>query len=221
MPPYCATWSIVARDPATGQLGVATASRALAVGAWVPNVRPGVAAVCTQSWAKPALAPVLYAALAGGATPDEAIAQALADDDQPGNRQIGVVDRLGRVGAYTGELVQQRDEAQWCGHVAGDGWLVIGNTLAGPEVVGATAAAYEREPEPGWSFGYRLISALAAGEAAGGDHRGKQAAAVLVGQTGDDACEHQPAVDFRVDDHVEPIAELRRICLLACPLSNP
>ena len=215
--PFCATWSLVARDPVTGQLGVATASRYLGVGAVVPSVRPGVAAVCTQAWAKRALAPVIFAAITDGATPEKAVQVALAGDDLPGRRQIGVVDHLGRTAAYTGADVQADEQASWWGHVAGDGFVAIGNTLTGAPVVEATAGAVIAGVLPGETFGLHLLMALYLGEAAGGDHRGKQAAAVLVGGLGEGASEYMPAVDYRVDDHPAPIAELMRIYRIAFP----
>lgn len=193
------TWSIAARDPATGALGVAVSSRVIAVGALCPWVREGVAALSTQSYTSPVAAERTLAALADGATLEAAVAAALADDDGRGWRQIHGVDARGRAHAYTGSSC-----VTWCGHWTGDAVSVAGNMLAGPDVVDATVMSWlESEGRP---FADRLLSALEAGQAAGGDKRGQQSAALLV--VGDEA---HALVDLRIDEHVAPIAELRRV----------
>jgi len=192
------TWSIVARD-VDGSFGVAVASRFFAVGALCPHVRSGVGALSTQALVNPLYAvPALDALTAGRAPAD--VVRALTDAD-PGrdHRQLHLIDAHGRVAAHTGAAC-----IDWCGHLSGDGFSIAGNMLAGAAVLDATAAAYrEAQARP---FAERLIAALAAGDAAGGDKRGKQAAALLICTT-----EDYPALDLRVDDHREPIAELERL----------
>jgi len=192
------TWSIVARD-VDGSFGVAVASRFFAVGALCPHVRSGVGALSTQALVNPLYAvPALDALTAGRAPAD--VVRALTDAD-PGrdHRQLHLIDGHGRVAAHTGAAC-----IDWCGHLSGDGFSIAGNMLAGAAVLDATAAAYrEAQARP---FAERLIAALAAGDAAGGDKRGKQAAALLICTT-----EDYPALDLRVDDHREPIAELERL----------
>jgi uncharacterized Ntn-hydrolase superfamily protein len=193
------TWSIVARDAASGALGIAIASRVIAVGALCPWVREGVGALSTQSYTSPVAAERTLAALADGAGLEAAIAAALADDDGRTWRQIHGVDARGRAYAYTGASC-----IEWCGHWTGDAVSVAGNMLAGPEVVDATVTQWlEAEGRP---FPDRLLSALEAGQSAGGDKRGQQSAALLV--VGDEA---HALVDLRIDEHAAPIAELRRV----------
>jgi uncharacterized Ntn-hydrolase superfamily protein len=192
------TWSIIARD-ASGAFGIAIASRFFAVGALCPQVRSGVGAVATQALVNPLYARPALDALEQGLSPQAALQQLTASDAGRDHRQIHLIDSHGRIAAHTGSSC-----IPWCGHTAGAGYSVAGNMLAGPQVISATAAAYEAASE--LPFAERLIAALAAGEAAGGDKRGKQAAALLVHTT-----EDYPALDIRVDDHAEPIQELRRL----------
>lgn len=192
------TWSIIARD-ASGAFGIAIASRFFAVGALCPFIRSGVGAVATQALVNPYYGPQALDALARGAAPAQAIEQVTAADDGRDQRQVHAIDAHGATAGYTGASC-----VAWCGHTAGAGFSVAGNMLAGPEVIAQTARAYEAGA--GLAFGQRLIEALAAGEAAGGDKRGKQAAALLVHTT-----EDYPALDIRVDDHPDPIGELRRL----------
>ena len=191
------TWSIVARQ--SGAFGVAVASRFFAVGALCPNVRTGVAALCTQALVNPGYGPKGLDLLAKGTAPSEVVTRLTSEDEGREHRQLHMIDREGRVAAFTGKAC-----IDWCGHLAGDGYSVAGNMLAGAAVLEKTAAAFENART--LAFGERLIAALAAGEAAGGDKRGKQAAALLVCTT-----EDYPFLDLRVDDHVEPIAELERL----------
>jgi uncharacterized Ntn-hydrolase superfamily protein len=192
------TWSIVARDD-SGALGVAVASRFFAVGALCPHARGGVGALSTQALCNPLYASAALDLMARHIEPGEIVARVTQADPGRAHRQLHMIDAQGRVGAHTGAAC-----IDWCGHRGGSGYSVAGNMLAGPRVLDDTAAAYEagaRQP-----FAERLIAALAAGETAGGDKRGKQAAAVLVFTT-----ETYPALDIRVDDHAEPLAELRRL----------
>ena len=192
------TWSIVARD-ASGAFGVAVASKFFAVGALCPHAQSHVGALATQALVNPLLAAPALAGMAEQHDPVDLLATLLAADSGSANRQFHMVDALGRGAAHTGASC-----IDWCGHTLRDGFSVAGNMLAGPQVIEATADSYAAHAF--LPFAERLITALAAGEAAGGDKRGKQAAALLV-YSGQD----YPALDLRVDDHLEPITELRRL----------
>ena len=192
------TWSIVARD-ADGSVGVAVASRFFAVGALCPHARGRVGALATQALVNPLYGPAGLDALARGAAPADVVRTLTSADPGREHRQLHLIDAAGRVAAHTGAAC-----VDWCGHRAGDGYSVAGNMLAGPQVLAATAAAYEAGAA--LPFAERLLSALAAGESAGGDKRGKQAAALLVCTS-----EDYPAVDLRVDDHPAPLVELARL----------
>jgi len=192
------TWSIVARD-ADGSVGVAVASRFFAVGALCPHARGRVGALATQALVNPLYGPGGLDALARGAAPADVVRTLTAADPGREHRQLHLVDAAGRVAAHTGAAC-----VDWRGDRAGDGYSVAGNMLTGPEVLAATADAYEAGAA--LPFAERLLSALAAGESAGGDKRGKQAAALVVCTT-----EDYPAVDLRVDDHPAPLAELARL----------
>jgi uncharacterized Ntn-hydrolase superfamily protein len=192
------TWSIVALN-ADGSVGVAVASRFFAVGALCPHARSGVGALATQALVNPLYAEPALDALAAGEAPDAVVRRLTAADEGRAHRQLHMIDRRGRVAAHTGAAC-----VDWCGQRSGNGWSAAGNMLAGPQVLDATAAAYAEDvAQP---FALRLLAALAAGEAAGGDKRGKQAAAILVYTT-----ETYATLDLRVDDHAEPIAELYRL----------
>ena len=192
------TWSLVARDR-DGALGVAVASKFFAVGAVCPFACSGVGALSTQALVNPLYGARGLALLAQGIAPAEALKSLTGPDSGRDQRQVHLVDAHGRAVAHTGSAC-----VDWAGHVTGDGFSAAGNMLAGPQVIDATAAAYARGHA--LPFGERLLTALAAGEAAGGDKRGKQAAALLVCTT-----EDYPALDLRVDDHAEPLVELRRL----------
>jgi uncharacterized Ntn-hydrolase superfamily protein len=193
------TWSIVAHDPATDAFAVAVATCAFAVGASCPFVRAGVGAVSTQSFTNRYLGPAVLDGLARGLPPAAAIEGALAGDAGEGIRQVHAVDRHGRSAAFTG-----RHCVEWCGDAPAAGFSVAGNMLAGEAVVAETAAAFAAGaalPLP-----ERLLASLAAGEAAGGDKRGRQSAAMKLV-----TAEDFPDLDLRVDDHADPLAELRRL----------
>jgi len=192
------TWSIVARD-AGGNFGVAVASKFFAVGALCPHAQSGVGALATQALVNPLLAAPALAGMAQQRVPEELLAALLSADTGSAHRQFHMVDVLGRGAAHTGT-----ECIAWCGHTLRDGFSVAGNMLAGPQVIEATADSYAAHAF--LPFAERLITALAAGEAAGGDKRGKQAAALIV-YNGQD----YPALDLRVDDHTEPMLELRRL----------
>lgn len=192
------TWSIIARD-GSGAFGIAIASRFFAVGALCPHLRSGVGAVSTQALVNPMYGPRVLDLLAAGRAPQAAIAAVTAEDEGREHRQVHALGADGTAFAHTGSAC-----IDWCGHLAGDGFSVAGNMLAGPQVLQATADAYRAGAK--LDFAERLVEALAAGEAAGGDKRGKQGAALRIHTTEDYA-----ALDIRVDDHAEPIAELRRL----------
>ena len=192
------TWSLIARD-AEGSFGVVVASRFFAVGALCPHAASGVGALATQALVNPMYARPALRAMAQGRTPQEIVYALTVADAGRSLRQLHMIDAQGRIAAYTGSGC-----IEWCGHHAGTGYSVAGNMLAGPGVLDDTAAAFEAGSA--LPFAERLIAALAAGEAAGGDKRGKQAAALLLYTT-----EDYPALSLRVDDHADPIAELRRL----------
>ena len=192
------TWSIVARD-ATGALGVIVASRFFAVGALCPHAHSGVGALCTQALVNPLYGPRGLALLAQGNTPADVVHVLTLADAGRDHRQLHVIDAEGNIAAHTG--VECID---WCGQVIGEGFSVAGNMLAGPQVIEDTAQFYDAARE--LPFAERLIAAMGAGEAAGGDKRGKQAVALLICTT-----EAYPALDLRVDDHADPLAELNRL----------
>jgi uncharacterized Ntn-hydrolase superfamily protein len=198
------TFSIVARDPATGDLGVAVASKFLAVGSVVPWARAGVGAIATQALANVAFGPDGLAALAGGDAA-ESVLSALTDADEGrADRQVGVVDAAGRASTFTGTGC-----LTWAGGRTGDGVAVQGNILTGPEVVEAVLDVYSGSAAP---FPDRLLEALLAGDRAGGDARGRQSAALLVVRDGAGyGGANDRWLDLRVDDHPDPVPELQRV----------
>ncbi len=193
------TWSIVAHDPSSGAFGVAVATCAFAVGASCPFVRSGVGAVSTQSMTNRYLGPAILDALAAGHSPAEAIERALTPDGGRHLRQVHAVDARGRTATWTG-----RHCVEWCGEATGPHVSVAGNMLAGAEVVAATLRTYHAGGEA--DLAARMMAAMVAGEAAGGDRRGRQSAAMLVTTT-----EDFPDLNLRVDDHADPLAELNRL----------
>ncbi|MCS7255000.1 MAG: DUF1028 domain-containing protein [Thermomicrobium sp.] len=201
---HFSTFSIVAVDLATGELGVAVASKFLAVGAVVPWARAGVGAVATQSYANVSYGPTGLELMAAGHSAGETLARLLADDPERELRQVGIVDARGGTATFTGSACHA-----WAGGRTGPGYAVQGNILTGPEVVDAMAHAFETTDGP---LAVRLLAALAAGDAAGGDRRGKQSAALLVvKERGGYGGYTDRFIDLRVDDHVEPVAELQRL----------
>ena len=192
------TWSIVARDD-DGSFGVAIASRFFAVGALCVHTCRAVGALSTQALMNPLYGPQGIELLRDGASPDDVVQQLTSADEGRAQRQLHVLGARGRPAAWTGEQC-----IEWCGHAVHDDFSVAGNMLAGPQVLEATVAAFAAMR--GRPLGERLLAALAAGDAAGGDKRGKQAAALRL--HGDD---DYPRLDIRVDDHGEPIDELRRL----------
>ena len=192
------TWSIIARDD-SGAFGVAVASRFFAVGVLSPHARSQTGALATQALVNPLYAARALDDLAKAIDPALVVARLISEDEGQSHRQLHMIDKAGRIAAHTGSAC-----IDWCGHTSGPGFSVAGNMLAGPEVIAQTARAYSQNSA--LPFGARLLAALAAGEAAGGDKRGKQAAALLIYTS-----EDYPALDIRVDDHAEPIQELKRL----------
>lgn len=197
------TWSIVARDPETGYLGIAVATRFFAVGGLVPHIRGGIGAVATQAFVSPLYGTDGLALLATGKAPDEIIAELTARDAGRDQRQLHLIDALGRNAAFTGAKC-----IDWAGHLIDDNVSVAGNMLAGPDVVAETLATYKKAMDK--PFIERLLEAMQAGEDAGGDKRGKQSAALLVHRDQD-----YPWLSIRADDHPDPLAELRRLYAVA------
>ncbi len=193
------TWSIIARDPRTNAFGVAISTRFFAVGALCPHAAGGVGALSTQALVNPTYGPNGLRQLAHGVPAADVVARLIAQDEGRAHRQLHVIDSAGRIAAHTGA-----ECIDWCGHLAGDGYSVAGNMLAGAAVIEETARAYAANA--GQPFAERLIRALEAGEAAGGDKRGRQSAALVIHTT-----EEYPALSLRVDDHPDPLAELRRL----------
>ncbi|MEJ8836347.1 DUF1028 domain-containing protein [Ramlibacter sp. AN1133] len=192
------TWSILARDEA-GRFGAAIASRFFAVGALTVHARRGVGVLATQALMNPLYGPQGLDLLAAGRTPEQVIAMLTGADAGREQRQLHVLPAQGQPAAWTGAAC-----IAWCGHRLGEDFSVAGNMLAGARVVDATAETFlEMRGKP---LAERLLAALAAGEAAGGDKRGKQAAALRI-----QADEDYPQLDLRVDDHEEPVLELRRL----------
>jgi uncharacterized Ntn-hydrolase superfamily protein len=193
------TWSIVARDPDSGAFGVAVATRFFAVGALCIHAAGNVGALATQALINPTYGPRGLRLLREGVPAQTVVDVLTGSDDGRAARQLHVQDAAGRIAAHTGA-----DCVSWCGHTVQRGFSVAGNMLAGPEVIAETAREYESKAK--LPFARRLISALQAGEAAGGDKRGKQSAALIIHTT-----EEYPALDLRVDDHPDPLAELARL----------
>lgn len=193
------TWSIIARDEATGRIGIAVSTKFFAVGAVVPNIRTGVGAVATQAFVNPHYGPAGLDLIATGMAAPDVIAKLTSADEGRDHRQLHVMDKAGRFAHHTGKSC-----IDWCGHLSRPTFSVAGNMLAGAQVIEETAKFYEANLA--MPFARRLINALKAGEAAGGDKRGKQSAALLI-HDGED----YPLYDLRVDDHTDPLAELARL----------
>ncbi|HEY4163087.1 MAG TPA: DUF1028 domain-containing protein [Dongiaceae bacterium] len=202
-----ATFSIVAADLARGELGIAVASKFLACGAVVPWASAGAGAVATQSYSNTAYGPDGIRLMRDGLSAEQALARLIADDPDRALRQVGIVDARGGSAAHTGAACHG-----WAGHRVGAGYACQGNILVGEDTVKAMAATFVASTG---MLSDRLTAALAGGEAAGGDRRGRQASALYVvcanaGYGG----KNDVLVDLRVDDHPDPIAELRRLLSL-------
>jgi uncharacterized Ntn-hydrolase superfamily protein len=193
------TWSIIARDSATGQFGIAVATKFFAVGARVPYIAAGIGAIATQALVNPYYGIDGVRLLREGREPRDIVDTLIAADAGRETRQLHVMDAFGRIASHTG-----RDCIDWCGHIEGNGFSIAGNMLASAQVLDDTAKAYvASETLP---FPQRLLAAMRAGEAAGGDKRGKQSSALLVHGE-----EEWSDLDLRVDDHADPLTELERL----------
>jgi uncharacterized Ntn-hydrolase superfamily protein len=193
------TWSIIARDNATGQIGIAVATRFFAVGALVPHIAAGIGGIATQALVNPYYGIDGVKLLREGRGPREIVDTLISADDGRETRQLHIMDASGRIAAHTGS-----ECVDWCGHLEGNGFSIAGNMLAGARVLDETARGYSDNAK--LPFARRLIAAMRAGEAAGGDKRGRQSAALLIHGE-----EEWSALDLRVDDHADPLAELERL----------
>jgi uncharacterized Ntn-hydrolase superfamily protein len=202
--PLVCTFSIVAHDPDRKEWGVGVASKYLAVGAVVPWARAGVGAVATQSYVNPSYGPRGLELLEKGKSPEETLKALLDDDKGRDARQVGIIGADGKTANFTGP-----ECVAWAGAKSGTNYSCQGNLLAGEAVVTEMAKAFEGAKGP---LAWRILAALEAAEKAGGDKRGKQSAAVLVvrDKAGPLGLSDR-AVDFRVDDHANPVQELARI----------
>jgi uncharacterized Ntn-hydrolase superfamily protein len=193
------TWSIIAKDNATGQIGIAVATKFFAVGARVPHIAPAIGGIATQALVNPYYGIDGLKLLREGRAPGDIVETLIAADAGHASRQLHIMDAEGRIAAHTG-----KDCVDWCGHLKGDGFSLAGNMLAGGRVLDDTAKTYLANAA--MPLARRLITAMRAGEEAGGDKRGKQSAALLIyGE------EEWSDLDLRVDDHTDPLTELERL----------
>lgn len=208
--PYFHTFSIAAYDPATGEVGVAVTTRNPCVGNGVPWVRAGVGAVATQASTRTEYGPEILDGMASGLTAEKALERALAGDDRAAHRQLGVIGPGAGSAQHTGS-----ETRPWSGHRSGPHYVTQGNLLVGVEVLDAVARAFEASEGSGCHLADRLISALEAGNAAGGDARKgrSQSAAVVVADPREGHSQRPDGISTNVNvcEHPEPVRELRRI----------
>lgn len=197
------TWSIVTRDPETGFLAIAVATRFFAVGSVVPHIRGRVGAIATQAFVSPLYGTDGLHMLANGKAPQDIIAALTGRDEGCDQRQLHLIDIKGRNAAFTGPKC-----IDWAGHLIDENVSVAGNMLSGPQVIAETLDVFKKTA--GKPLAERLLEAMDAGEDAGGDKRGRQSAALLIYRDQDFSW-----LDLRVDDHAEPLAELRRLYAVA------
>lgn len=197
------TWSIVAREPETGHLAIAVATRFFAVGSLVPHIRGGIGAVATQAFVNPLYGVDGVAMLAAGQIPDEIVKALTERDEGREQRQLHLIDARGKNAAFTGARC-----IDWAGHLVDDNVSVAGNMLAGPQVIAETLSTFRKTK--GKPLAARLLEAMHAGEDAGGDKRGKQSAALVIHRT-----EDYPWLNIRVDDSADPLSELERLYAVA------
>jgi uncharacterized Ntn-hydrolase superfamily protein len=193
------TWSIIATNRATAEIGIAVATKFFAVGARVPHIAARFGGIATQALVNPYYGIDGLKLLRAGKSPQEVVATLIAADAGRESRQLHIMDVEGRIAVHTG-----RECVEWCGHIQGEGFSIAGNMLASARVLDETARAYAAHEN--LPFSQRLIAAIRAGEAAGGDKRGKQSAALVIHGE-----EDWPALDLRVDDHPDPLTELERL----------
>jgi len=204
---WCHTFSIVARDPITGALGIAVQSKAFAVGSLVPWVRGGVGAIATQAYTETRYGLEGLALLARRIDPAEALRELLSRDAERDKRQVAMMNADGRIAVHTGTACPEH-----ASDLIGEGYACQGNLLVSRTVVEVMGAAFEAARGP---LARRLLDALWAGQRAGGDRRGQQSAALLVCRSSVDSYARRDRIDLRVDDHPEPIAELERLLYLS------
>ncbi|MFZ5824419.1 MAG: DUF1028 domain-containing protein [Bacillota bacterium] len=205
--PVVATFSIVGRDPATGEMGIAVQSKFLSVGSVVPWAAASGGAIATQSYANVNFGPTGLELLRQGLSAQEALDRLLAGDPHRELRQVGIVDTEGRAATFTGQ-----DCLPWAGGVTGPNFAAQGNILVSAETVEAMARTFQQTEG---DLAHRLTEALDAGQQAGGDSRGRQSAALyVVKEAGGYGGRNDRYIDLRVDDHPEPIAELKRLLAL-------
>jgi len=199
-----ATFSIVAFDPATKELGVAVQSKFLAVGSIVPWAKAGVGAVATQAKGNPTYGPKGLSLLKEGKSPEKVIELLLENDDEKEYRQLGIIDAAGNTANFTG-----KECLDWAGGIKEDNFSVQGNILVSEETITEMASTFKNEEGP---LADRLVASLKAGQKAGGDSRGRQAAALyVVKENGSYGGYSDRYIDLRVDDHKSPIEELERL----------
>jgi uncharacterized Ntn-hydrolase superfamily protein len=225
--PWFGTFSIIAFDPATNELGVGVQSRAFGAGAAVPYAKPGVGAVATQASANRQYGPKAIALLEQGLSPAEVVKRITDEDPGRETRQVAVIDTKGRSAVYTGKRVIDRNSdpkdlvhiGGYAGHVTGENFSAQGNTLASAAVVEAMAEAYRTGKG---TMAERLMDALDAGQSKGGDTRGMQSAGILVVRPLDPKSDStvERVVDIRVDDSPEPFKELRRLLNMTTGVPN-
>ncbi|AYG63019.1 DUF1028 domain-containing protein [Rhizobium jaguaris] len=197
------TWSIVTREPETGHLAIAVATRFFAVGNIVPNIRGGIGAVATQAFSSPLYGIDGLAMLAAGHMPEEIIRTLTARDEGREQRQFHMIDSNGNNAAFTGAKC-----IDWAGHLIDENVSVAGNMLAGPQVIAKSLSTFKKTQ--GMPLAERLLEAMRAGEDAGGDKRGKQSAALVIYRDQDYAW-----LNIRVDDSADPLTELERLYAVA------
>lgn len=197
------TFSITARCEKTGQFGVAVSTKVPAVGSLCPFAKPGVGAIATQAFVNPYIGIHGLHYLEEGLSASDVLERVLSEDPDPEMRQVSIVDKNGKSAAFTGQKTDG-----WNGHLTGDNYAVAGNKLVGEATIRAMANTFEEERDI--PLAERLLKALESGQAAGGDKRGKQSAALLVVDK-----EEYPLVDLRVDEHPDPVKELKRIFQVA------
>lgn len=203
------TFSITARCEKTGQFGVAVSTRVPAVGSLCPFAKAGTGAIATQSFVNPYIGVNGLKYLEQGLSASEVLKKVLAEDPEPELRQVAIVDKKGNSVAFTGDKSDT-----WKGHLTGENYAVAGNMLVGEDTIKEMARAFEDNSDS--SFAERLLSALEAGQTAGGDKRGRQSAALYVVST-----EAYPFLDLRVDEHEDPVKELRRVFEVAQKQLSP
>lgn len=202
--PCICTFSVVAKDEASDEWGVAVASKFLAAGSVVPWGKANAGAIATQAWANISFGPDGLTLLESGMPARETLEQLVAKDEGRDHRQLGIVDREGRAATYTGA-----ECLDWAGGVTGDGFSIQGNILTGPEVVESMKETFLSTDG---SLTQRLLATLLAGDRSGGDKRGRQSAAILIVREGGSYGGYtDKALDLRVDDHTDPVPELQRL----------